>query len=81
MLTAIFTRQLFIKTLVFLCVNSHLIIFRLIAICESLFSLFFFTSVCLKCNIPEGRRSDLKVFDQSDAEVDEEIFEEIVKKS
>ncbi|KAL7381300.1 hypothetical protein ABVT39_003530 [Epinephelus coioides] len=37
--------------------------------------------VCLKFNIPEGRQPDMKVFDQSDTEVDGEVFEEIVKES
>ncbi|XP_060938901.1 uncharacterized protein LOC133015666 [Limanda limanda] len=38
-------------------------------------------SVCLKFNIPEGMQPDLKVFDQSDIEVDGEVFEEIVNES
>lgn len=41
----------------------------------------YLTSVCLKFNIPEGRQLDMKVFDQSDTEVDAEVFEEIVKGS
>ncbi|XP_058490287.1 uncharacterized protein LOC131464160 [Solea solea] len=41
----------------------------------------FMKEVCLKFNIPEGRQPDLKVFDQSDTEVDGEVFEEIVKES
>lgn len=45
------------------------------------FPFLSFTSVCLKFNIPESRQPDMKVFDQSDTEVDEEVFEEIVKES
>ncbi|CAI5670013.1 unnamed protein product [Oreochromis niloticus] len=41
----------------------------------------FMKEVCLKFNIPEGRQLDMKVFDQSDTEVDAEVFEEIVKGS
>lgn len=41
----------------------------------------YLTSACLKFNIPEGRQLDMKVFDQSDTEVDAEVFEEIVKGS
>ncbi|XP_049447697.1 uncharacterized protein LOC125898086 [Epinephelus fuscoguttatus] len=41
----------------------------------------FMKEVCLKFNIPEGRQPDMKVFDQSDTEVDGEVFEEIVKES
>ena len=37
--------------------------------------------MCLKFNIPEARQPDMKVFDQSDTEVDVEVFEEIVKES
>ena len=44
-------------------------------------SFFFPTSVCLKFNIPEGRQLDMKVYDQSDTEVDADVFEEIVKDS
>lgn len=45
------------------------------------FSLFLrFTSLCLKFNTPEGRQLDMKVYnDQSDTEVDIEVFEKIVK--
>lgn len=41
----------------------------------------FFLTVCLKFNIPESRQPDIKVYDQSDTEVDTEVFEEIVKES
>ncbi|XP_031440292.1 uncharacterized protein LOC116224474 [Clupea harengus] len=41
----------------------------------------FLKEVCLKFNIPEGRQLDMKVYDQSDTEVDSEVFEEIVKES
>ncbi|XP_030279373.1 uncharacterized protein LOC115585259 isoform X2 [Sparus aurata] len=41
----------------------------------------FMKEVCLKFNIPEGRQLDMKVYDQSDTEVDAEVFEEIVKDS
>ncbi|CAB1435190.1 unnamed protein product [Pleuronectes platessa] len=41
----------------------------------------YVAALCLKLNIPEGRQPDLKVFDQSDTEVDGEVFEEIVKES
>lgn len=37
--------------------------------------------MCLKFNIPESRQQDLKVYDQSDTEVDIDVFEEIVKQS
>lgn len=37
--------------------------------------------MCLKFNIPEGRQQDLKVYDQSDTEVDVDVFEEIVNQS
>lgn len=43
--------------------------------------IYFFTSVCLKFNIQESRQEDLKVYDQSDTEVDIDVFEEIVKQS
>ncbi|XP_058626032.1 uncharacterized protein LOC131536881 [Onychostoma macrolepis] len=41
----------------------------------------FLKEVCLKFNIPESRQPDIKVYDQSDTEVDTEVFEEIVKES
>ncbi|XP_030587923.1 uncharacterized protein LOC115782070 isoform X1 [Archocentrus centrarchus] len=41
----------------------------------------FVREVCLKFNIPEGRQQDLKVYDQSDTEVDVDVFEEIVNQS
>ncbi|XP_076613140.1 uncharacterized protein LOC143336740 [Chaetodon auriga] len=41
----------------------------------------FIKEVCLKFNIAEGRQPDMKVLDQSDTEVDREVFEEIVKES
>ena len=37
--------------------------------------------MCLKFNIPEGRQLGMKVYDQSDTEVDADVFEEIVKES
>lgn len=37
--------------------------------------------MCQKFNIPECRQPDMKVFDQSDTEVDGEVFEELVKES
>lgn len=39
----------------------------------------FCTPVSLKFNIPEDRWLDLKVYDQSNTEVDAEVFEELVK--
>lgn len=33
----------------------------------------------LKFNIPEDRRLDLKVYDQSNTEIDSEVFEELIK--
>lgn len=39
----------------------------------------FFTPVSLKFNIAEDRRLDLKVYDQSNTEVDSEVFEELIK--
>lgn len=39
----------------------------------------FFTLVSLKFNIPEDRWLDLKVHDQSNTEVDCEVFEELIK--
>lgn len=48
---------------------------------QALISFPSITSVCLKFNIPEGRQPDMKVLDQSDTEVDREVFEEIVKES
>lgn len=44
------------------------------------FNFLYFPSVCLKFNIPEFRHPDMKMFDQSDTEVDGEVFE-IVKES
>ncbi|KAM9447084.1 uncharacterized protein Hap1MRO34_023537 [Clarias gariepinus] len=41
----------------------------------------FLKEACLKFNIPESRQPDIKVYDQSDTEVDTEVFEEIVKES
>lgn len=41
----------------------------------------YFTSVCLKFNIPESKQPDMKVYEHSDTEFDEEDFEEIVKES
>ncbi|MEQ2241310.1 hypothetical protein ILYODFUR_024066 [Ilyodon furcidens] len=41
----------------------------------------FLREVCLKFNIPEGRQQDPKVYDQSDTEVDFDIFEEKAKQS
>ncbi|GAA6069268.1 uncharacterized protein LOC120484307 [Tachysurus ichikawai] len=41
----------------------------------------FMKEVCLKFNIPESRQPDIKVYYQSDTEVDAEVFEEIVKES
>ncbi|MED6254421.1 hypothetical protein ATANTOWER_025909 [Ataeniobius toweri] len=41
----------------------------------------FLREVCLKFNIPEGRQQDPKVYDQSDTEVDFDVFEEIAKQS
>ncbi|XP_037304448.2 uncharacterized protein si:ch211-277p15.1 [Pungitius pungitius] len=41
----------------------------------------FLKEVCLKFKIPESRQPDIKVYDQSDTEVDTEVFEEIVKES
>ncbi|KAK7163972.1 hypothetical protein R3I94_002635 [Phoxinus phoxinus] len=34
----------------------------------------FLKEVCLKFNIPESRQPDIKVYDQSDTEVDTEVF-------
>lgn len=45
------------------------------------FCKFLSALVCLKFNIPEGRQQDLKVYDQSDTEVDVDVFEEIVNQS
>ncbi|XP_063058531.1 uncharacterized protein LOC134452092 isoform X2 [Engraulis encrasicolus] len=39
----------------------------------------FLREVSLKFNIPEDRWLDLKVYDQSNTEVDAEVFEELVK--
>ncbi|XP_059892875.1 uncharacterized protein LOC132446569 [Gadus macrocephalus] len=39
----------------------------------------FLREVSLKCNIAEDRRLDIKVYDQSNTEVDSEVFEEIVQ--
>ncbi|XP_045070740.1 uncharacterized protein LOC123484442 [Coregonus clupeaformis] len=41
----------------------------------------FLKEVCLKFNIPESRKPDIKVYDQSDTEVDSDVFEELVKES
>ncbi|KAL7827661.1 hypothetical protein SRHO_G00333790 [Serrasalmus rhombeus] len=41
----------------------------------------FLKEVLLKFNIPKGRQPDIKVYDQSDTEVDLEVFEEIAKES
>lgn len=42
-------------------------------------TVYFFTLVSLKFNIPEDRRLDLKVYDQSNTEVDCEVFEELIR--
>ncbi|XP_066540242.1 uncharacterized protein [Hoplias malabaricus] len=41
----------------------------------------FLKEVLLKFNIPERRQLDMKVYDQSNTEVDSEVFEEIAKES
>ncbi|CAL9689729.1 unnamed protein product [Knipowitschia caucasica] len=41
----------------------------------------FLKEVCRQFNIAESRRSDMKVLDQSDTEVDCEVFEEVVRES
>ncbi|XP_073719706.1 uncharacterized protein [Misgurnus anguillicaudatus] len=41
----------------------------------------FLKEACLKFSIPESRQPDIKVYDQSDTEVDTEVFEEIVQES
>ncbi|XP_072559112.1 uncharacterized protein [Paramormyrops kingsleyae] len=41
----------------------------------------FMREVCLKFNISEDRQLNMKVYDQSDTEVDAEVFEEILKES
>ena len=37
--------------------------------------------MCLKFNIPDDKQPNMKVYDQSDTEIDAEVFEEIVKES
>uniref|UniRef100_A0A1A8NN88 Si:dkey-103d23.3 n=3 Tax=Nothobranchius TaxID=28779 RepID=A0A1A8NN88_9TELE len=41
----------------------------------------FLKEVCLKFDIPGEKLFDLKVYDQSDTQIDAEVFEEIVKES
>lgn len=59
-----------------MCSSGGIALFLSITFC-ALF--IFFTVVSLKFNIPEDRRFDIKVYDQSNTEVDSEVFEEIVK--
>lgn len=37
--------------------------------------------MCVKFKVPEDREVDLKVYDQTDTEVDADVFEELVKES
>jgi len=58
------------------CMTSHFrILLAYFTIC------FYYKLVCLKFNTPEDREPDMKVCDQSDTEIDSEVFEELVQES